>query len=225
VTTLQQPRTTRELIQYDLAWINFRKGRFTPLTCGWTYILRIALKRHAYRAVILFRLAHQARVRGRRLREWIWQGLLFHTCGAEISSTAEIGPGLALPHPQGVIVSHGARLGAFVTIGQHATIGGNIERRDEQGGKFPTIGDGVMVMANSVVAGPVKIGDGSMIGANSVVIHDIPPQSLAGGTPARVIREVDPKTVGFQAARTLFGDAPAAVDATGDADRESEGGA
>ncbi|MDI6838028.1 MAG: acyltransferase, partial [Rhizobiaceae bacterium] len=35
----------------------------------------------------------------------------------------------------------------------------------------------------------VVIGDGSIIGTCSVVTKDIPPESLAIGTPARVVRD------------------------------------
>ena len=37
----------------------------------------------------------------------------------------------------------------------------------------------------------VTIGDGAIVGANSVVTHDIPPNSIAAGNPARVIRVFD----------------------------------
>ena len=36
-----------------------------------------------------------------------------------------------------------------------------------------------------------KHGDGCVIAANSVVCTDIPPNSLAAGAPARVIRKLD----------------------------------
>jgi acetyltransferase-like isoleucine patch superfamily enzyme len=44
----------------------------------------------------------------------------------------------------------------------------------------------------SVMPG-VTIGRGSIIGANSVVTRDIPPYSLAVGTPARVVKRYDPQ--------------------------------
>jgi len=44
------------------------------------------------------------------------------------------------------------------------------------------IGEGACVLPN------VRIGRGSIIGANAVVTKDIPPYSLVGGVPARVIR-------------------------------------
>jgi acetyltransferase-like isoleucine patch superfamily enzyme len=42
---------------------------------------------------------------------------------------------------------------------------------------------------NSVVLPGVKIGEGSVIGANSLVIKDIPPWSIAVGSPAIIIKE------------------------------------
>jgi len=52
-------------------------------------------------------------------------------------------------------------------------------------GKRCWLGAGVIVLPG------VCIGDGAVIGAGSVVTRDIPPDSLAMGTPCRVIRELD----------------------------------
>lgn len=50
-----------------------------------------------------------------------------------------------------------------------------------------TIGDNVFIGAESVVLPGVTIGDNAIIGANSTVTHDIPANSVAVGSPARVI--------------------------------------
>lgn len=52
-----------------------------------------------------------------------------------------------------------------------------------------TIGDGVWVCTGAVITKGVSIGEGAIIGANSVVTRDIPPYTIAGGVPARVIKE------------------------------------
>ena len=54
-----------------------------------------------------------------------------------------------------------------------------------------TIGDDVFIGAGSVVLPGVTIGNRVIIGANSTVTHDIPSNSVAAGSPARVIRTLD----------------------------------
>jgi lipopolysaccharide O-acetyltransferase len=53
------------------------------------------------------------------------------------------------------------------------------------------IGDGVWLGANVVVLPGARIGERAVIGANSVVSGEIPPRSLALGSPARVVRRFD----------------------------------
>jgi acetyltransferase-like isoleucine patch superfamily enzyme len=38
----------------------------------------------------------------------------------------------------------------------------------------------------------VTIGSGSVVAARAVVTKDVPPNSLVGGMPARVLRSLDP---------------------------------
>ncbi len=54
-----------------------------------------------------------------------------------------------------------------------------------------TIGDNVFIGAESVVLPNVTIGNNVIIGANSTVTHDIPDNSVAVGSPARVLCSLD----------------------------------
>jgi acetyltransferase-like isoleucine patch superfamily enzyme len=51
------------------------------------------------------------------------------------------------------------------------------------------IGNNVWLGRGVIVLKGVTIGEGSVIGANSVVTHDIPANSIAVGSPAKVIRQ------------------------------------
>ncbi|MBQ7585449.1 MAG: acyltransferase [Desulfovibrionaceae bacterium] len=49
------------------------------------------------------------------------------------------------------------------------------------------IGRDVWIGANAVITPDVTIGEGAIIGAGAVVTHDVPPYSIVGGVPAKVI--------------------------------------
>ena len=53
------------------------------------------------------------------------------------------------------------------------------------------IGKNVWTGTNVCIMPGVTIGDGVVIGANSVVTHDIPAYSIAVGAPAKIIRRVE----------------------------------
>ena len=92
-----------------------------------------------------------------------------------------------------------------ITIGEDCQIGPNVQlltpthpidsgqRRDKLEAAEPiTIGDNVWLGGGVIVCPGVTIGDNSVIGAGSVVTRDIPPNVVAVGNPARVIREIEP---------------------------------
>ncbi len=58
--------------------------------------------------------------------------------------------------------------------------------------KGPTrVGDNVWCGAHVVITSGVTIGERCVIGANSVVTKDIPPFSIAAGSPAKVLRAIE----------------------------------
>ncbi len=51
------------------------------------------------------------------------------------------------------------------------------------------IGNDVWIGFEAVILAGVKIGDGAIIGTRAVVTKDVPPYSIVGGIPAKVIRK------------------------------------
>lgn len=53
------------------------------------------------------------------------------------------------------------------------------------------IGDNCWFGVNCVVTSGVTVGERCVIGANSVVTKDLPPGTIAGGSPAKVLKEIE----------------------------------
>ena len=66
-------------------------------------------------------------------------------------------------------------------------------RRDKWEAASPiTIGHNVWLGGGVIVLPGVTIGDNTVVGAGSVVTRDLPPDVVAVGNPARVVRTVEP---------------------------------
>lgn len=94
---------------------------------------------------------------------------------------------------------------AAVTIGDDVQIGPNVQlltafhpvaagpRRGKWEAARPiTIGDNVWLGGGAIVLPGVTIGANTVVGAGAVVTRDLPPDVVAVGNPARVVRPVEP---------------------------------
>ncbi len=92
---------------------------------------------------------------------------------------------------------------APITIGNNVLIGPNTQfytpshpldyqarRRWETTCKPIVVEDDVWIGGNVVINQGVTVGARSVVAANSVVNQDVPPDTLVGGTPARIIRKL-----------------------------------
>jgi acetyltransferase-like isoleucine patch superfamily enzyme len=57
-----------------------------------------------------------------------------------------------------------------------------------------TIADDVWIGANAVITAGVTVGKHSVVAAGSVVTKDVPPFSIVGGNPAKLIKQYNPET-------------------------------
>ena len=78
--------------------------------------------------------------------------------------------------------------GAIIRAANHAYARTDIPIMD-QGHTYGTITiePDVWIGANAVITANVTIGQGAIVGAGAVVTHDVPPYSIVGGVPAKII--------------------------------------
>ena len=98
------------------------------------------------------------------LRHVIWSVVT----GADIPINAQIGGGLLIPHPNGIVIHPAAVIGPNCMILQQVTIGTNARNG------LPRIGGHVDLCAGACILGPISIGDYARIGAHALVSQDIP---------------------------------------------------
>lgn len=101
--------------------------------------------------------------------------------GAEIPMNTQIGGGLLIPHPNGIVIHSDVKIGPNCLILQQVTIGAI----DDSG--TPQIAGHVDIGAGAKVLGPIEIGAHAKIGANAVVLSNVPASKTAVGIPARII--------------------------------------
>ncbi|WP_300493893.1 serine acetyltransferase [uncultured Methylophaga sp.] len=102
--------------------------------------------------------------------------------GADIPLNGQLGGGLSIPHPNGIVIHPLSVIGVNCLIHQQVTIG--IKRGDAGA---PVVGGHVDIGAGAKVIGNIRIGEHALIGANAVVTKDVPAFAIVAGIPAKVI--------------------------------------
>jgi serine O-acetyltransferase len=122
------------------------------------------------RAGLIARLVQKASV----LEHRFWSVVT----ASDIPLNGQLGGGLVLLHPTGVVVHPEAVVGPNCVLMQQVTLVGGVR-----------LGGHVDIGAGAKVVRPVTIGAHAKIGANAVVLNDVPAGATVVGVPARVVRQ------------------------------------
>lgn len=103
--------------------------------------------------------------------------------GVTVGSHSRIGKNLTIEHHQGIVIGRNAVLGDNCTLYQQVTLG-------QKEGKFPTVGNNVLIYPGARIIGDIHIGNNVVIGTNAVVLKDVPDNCIVAGVPAKIIGKV-----------------------------------
>jgi acetyltransferase-like isoleucine patch superfamily enzyme len=124
----------------------------------------------------------------------IRRGAQVHAMGGfvRIGSRCSVNADCVLYGTGGLTIGNGVRIAAHTVI---VAANHRFARRDmpihQQGSvaRGIAIGDDVWIGAGARILDGVRIGTGAIVAAGAVVTRDVPPYTIAGGVPARVIKE------------------------------------
>jgi acetyltransferase-like isoleucine patch superfamily enzyme len=108
-----------------------------------------------------------------------------------IGENVRINRGVTICSYSEVKIGKNSLIGEFVSIrdANHGIKKSSIIKDQPHESKPIQIGEDAWIGRGVCILSGVTIGEGAVIGANSVVTKDIPPYSIAVGTPAKTIRQ------------------------------------
>jgi serine O-acetyltransferase len=156
--------------------------RLTRLETGTRRKLGTILFSPGLHAVLLYRLSRWLHLHHMEYLAIVITYFNSILTGAQISSQAVIGKGLAIYHPQATAIGAKAVIGNYCTLVHSNTIG-QLYGADDR----PIIGDYLYAAAGAKILGKIEIGNNVTVGANAVVINSLPDGVIAAAAPARII--------------------------------------
>ncbi len=115
-----------------------------------------------------------------KLTQWNW--VVSHVDTLQLGKNTDIGAFTYINAAEGVTIEDDVQIGSHCSIYSVSTI-------DNKQGQVH-LKRNCRIGSHSVIMPGVTIGENSIIGAFSFVTHDIPPNTVAYGVPAKIIKSL-----------------------------------
>jgi serine O-acetyltransferase len=177
--------TTLRYLRADLRYLM----RYRPRS-RWNWI-EAALTNRGFHALLLYRLSHALWNRRVPILPLILTRLGQFLFAVDISPQARLGPAIVIVHGFGLVIGSKVVIEGECALFHGVTLGDRSFKwlRPERQEGHPYVGRNTMFSAGCKVLGPITIGSHSVVGANAVVIESVPEGCVAGGVPARILRQ------------------------------------
>ena len=108
-------------------------------------------------------------------------------CNSEFPPSITIGKRLRVYHPFGIIIQADASIGNDCQMRHQVTIGWAKSSKNGEGP--PNLKNNVDIGAGAKIIGNITIGDNVVVGANSLVCNNVEANDVVGGVPARSLKK------------------------------------
>lgn len=106
--------------------------------------------------------------------------------GVQIQPHTKIGPGLAILHFGGVVITRDCTIGANCLLYHNVSI---VTMRNQRGA---TIGNHFYAGTGATILGTILVADNVAVGAGAVLTKSVPADAIVAGVPARILRFREP---------------------------------
>lgn len=128
----------------------------------------------------------------------LFAGAVRITGSGSVLELLSVGPGCYITGPLHVDLSAQVHIGARVYMGYDVTLitvdhelGQSAQRCGPRVYRPIWVDDGVWIASRVVILPGVRLGRGSVVAAGAVVTRDVPANTMVGGVPARVVRDLE----------------------------------
>lgn len=162
----------------------------------WKRIIQKCRRNNRYRYIFWYRLAYamnQSDSKFWRRRAKLLNEKTSRMFNVEIMMGAEVGEGLWIAHPTGIVITSHAKIGKNFKIWQNCTIGIKGQQDDIR----LVIGDNVRVHAHAcIISDDLELGDNAVVGAGTFLNKSVPAGHVVFNPAPQVIREYDAAAMG-----------------------------
>jgi serine O-acetyltransferase len=156
-------------------------------------VLEVILCYPGLHAIWMHRISHRLWINKHFFLARFVSHLARFITGVEIHPGAKIGRRFFIDHGMGVVIGETAEIGDDVLMYMGTVLGGTCLDKAK---RHPTVEDGVVVGAGSIILGPITVGRSAKVGAGSVVVRPVPPGATIVGVPGRIAAESGCTSIG-----------------------------